>query len=203
MSWSAFLPPRIIPLGNYLNDSLGCSYFAGSRSRSAGHRIGHHTSGAVVSTVRQSIYMSSIGETQDTRDLPHLYSLGSAYVSPSCQGFWHEPAARQVPVSLPKVGPTSAPVDSIVHVPAEIGQVMAEIARASGRSEGDLWTEAADAWLSSHSFDDDPLPPAPSAALPIPAANRSWDMIDDLLSALRRPVSLPETNAEDCGERAA
>ena len=105
--------------------------------------------------------------------------------------------------SLSKTSPASALVDSIAHVPAEIRQIMAEIARASGRSEGDLWTEAADAWLSSHSYDDDPLPPAPSAALAVPAVNRSWDMIDDLLSALRMPPPIPETSAEDRGERAA
>jgi hypothetical protein len=80
---------------------------------------------------------------------------------------------------------------------------MAQIARASGRSERDLWTEAAGAWLSSHSFDDDPVPPAPSAALAIPVANRSWDMIDDVLSALRRPPCIPGANAEELGDRAA
>jgi hypothetical protein len=203
MSWSAFPPPRIIPLGNYLNNSLVASYLPGNWARSAGHRTSHLTSGAAVSTVRHTVYVSPMGKTQDGRDLPHLYSLGSAYADPGCRGFWHEPASRQLPVSLPVASPTPAPVDSIVHVPADIRQIMAQVARASGRSEKDLWTEAADAWLSTHSYDDDPLPPAPSAALALPAVNRSWDMIDDLLSELRMPPSISGTNAEDRGERAA
>jgi hypothetical protein len=203
MSWSAFPPSAIIPLGSYQNEFPVSGYIPDIRTRPAGQNMGHRTSGAEASTVRQTIYVSLIGETQDSRDLPHLYSLGSAYVGRGCRGFWHEPARRQLSASLPKTSPTSALVDSIIHVPAEIQQIMAEFARASGRSEGDLWTEAADAWLSSHSYDDDPLPPAPSAALAVPAANRSWDMIDDLLSALRMPPSIPATSAEDRDERAA
>jgi hypothetical protein len=203
MSWSAFPPSPIIPLGIYPNEFPVSSYFPGCWTSAAGRDMGRHTGGAEVPTVRQTVCVSPLGKTQDRHDLPHLYSLGSAYVGPGCRGFWHEPAGRQLPVSLPKTSPTSALVDSIAHVPAEIRQIMAEIARASGRSEGDLWTEAADAWLSSHSYDDDPLPPAPSAALAVPAVNRSWDMIDDLLSALRMPPCIPGASAEDRDERAA
>ena len=76
---------------------------------------------------------------------------------------------------------------AVIHVPATLRQVMAEMALASGRSESDLWTEAADAWLTAHCYDDEPLPPAPAAALPIPSKIRCWDTIDDLLAALRRP----------------
>jgi hypothetical protein len=203
MSWSAFPPSRIIPLGNYLNGTRVSSYFPGRWTRPAEHRMDHHTSGTAVSTVRQAACVSPIAKTQDSHELPHLYSLGSAYADPGYRGFWHEPAGRHLPASLPEASPTPAPVDSIVYVPAEIRQIMAQFAQASGRSERDLWAEAADAWLSSHSHDDDPLPPAPSAALAIPAVNRSWDMIDDLLSALRMPPSIPGTNVEDHGERAA
>jgi hypothetical protein len=165
--------------------------------------MSHHMSDAAVSTVRQTIQVSPMGKTQDSRDVPHLYSLGSAHADPGYRGFWHEPASRQLPVCRPQVSSTPAAVDSVVHVPAEIRQIMAQFARVSGRSEKDLWTEAADAWLSSHSFDDDPLPPAPSAALAIPAVNRSWDTIDDLLSALRMPPSISGTIAPDHCERAA
>jgi hypothetical protein len=132
--------------------------------------------------------------------VPHLYSLGSAYAGPGCPGFWPEAAGRQVSASLRERSATATPADSIVHVPAETRQMMAQIARASGRSERDLWTEAADAWLARHGYDDDPVPPAPSAALALPAASRSWDTIDDLLSALRRPECGSGTHAE---ERAA
>jgi hypothetical protein len=203
MSWSVFPPSRIIPLGNYQSDYVASSYVPGYWTRAAGYRTGQHTNGAAIPSLRRTVNVSSIGKTQDSQDSSHLNSLGSAYVGPSCRGFWHEPAVRQIRASLPETCPASAPIDSIVHVPAEIGQIMAQIARASGRSEGDLWTEAAGAWLSSHSYDDDPLPPAPSAALAIPFVNRSWDMIDDLLSALRVPPSIPGTIAEECGERAA
>jgi hypothetical protein len=78
-----------------------------------------------------------------------------------------------------------------VSVPARIKLKMAQLARVNGRSEDDLWAEAADNWLSSHSFDDKPLPPAPAAALAVPNNQRSWDTIDELLSALRRPA-LPD-----------
>ena len=90
-----------------------------------------------------------------------------------------------------------AHAESIVSVPASIRQVMAEIALASGRSESDLWTEAARAWLCAHRSGDEPLPPAPAAALPIP---RCWDMVDDLLATLRRP---PNIDHRERSKRAA
>jgi hypothetical protein len=203
MSWSAFPPSHIIPLGTYSNDSLITGYFAGSGTRSDGYLIAHHASSAVASTRRQPVYLHHLSQTQETRDLPHLYSLGSAYAGTDHRGFWPESLGRQLPASLPEASRTPAPVNSIVHVPADRRQIMAQIARARGRSEVDLWAEAADAWLASHSYDDEPLPPAPSAALAIPTNNRSWDMIDDLLTSSRRPSSIPGTDTKDYRERAA
>jgi hypothetical protein len=75
-----------------------------------------------------------------------------------------------------------------VLVPVRTKLRMAQVARANGRSEDDLWAEAANNWLCSHAFDDEPLPPAPAAALAVPNNQRSWDTIDELLTVLRGPT---------------
>jgi hypothetical protein len=74
---------------------------------------------------------------------------------------------------------------TLAHVPVSIRLLMAEAALSSGRDEGDLWAEAAGDWLRQHAFDDDPLPPAPAAALAAPRRKSSWEAIDDLLTTLR------------------
>lgn len=78
-------------------------------------------------------------------------------------------------------------VASVVRIPAEIVLAMAEAARDTGRTERELWAEAAREWLSSRSHGDDP-PPATPAALPAPSPSRSWSEIDSLLAQLRHPV---------------
>jgi hypothetical protein len=146
-------------------------------------------------------------------DIAHLYSLGSAHAGGNWR--WASPV-RPLPVmrsgqSTQEQAPTDeraqvtvvAPVMSVearVQVPETIKRSMAEIAAASGRSESDLWAEAARAWLDSRAFDDEPLPPAPAAALALPRPTRSWEMIDDLLAELRQPVAA-ETGSKT--ERAA
>lgn len=76
---------------------------------------------------------------------------------------------------------------SVVRIPAEIVRAMAQAARNSGRSERELWAEAAREWLNSRSHGDEP-PPATPAPLPVAGPARSWDEIDGLLAQLRLPV---------------
>ena len=73
---------------------------------------------------------------------------------------------------------------SVVRIPAEIVRAMAHAARNSGRSERELWAEAAREWLYSRTHGDEP-PPATPAALPVAGPARSWDEIDGLMAQLR------------------
>jgi hypothetical protein len=59
-------------------------------------------------------------------------------------------------------------------------------ARLSGKSESEVWAEAARAWLQRRSFDDDFPPTPPAAAQPCLRRTRTaWVAIDALLVDLR------------------
>ncbi|MGO8949607.1 MAG: hypothetical protein ACLQUY_18545 [Ktedonobacterales bacterium] len=139
-------------------------------------------------------YLPVDRQTDRTYNLAQRHGPSSAFANADYPrlGGEHEGKPHLVSQSI-DTPPLAGTTQSVVHVPASIRQVMAEVALASGRSESDLWSEAADAWLSAHIYDDKPLPPAPAAALPLP--NRCWDMIDDLLASLRR------SSPNDFGER--
>jgi hypothetical protein len=133
----------------------------------------------------------SIRQLENSNQLRHLHelsSLGSAWAGTSWQ--W---AGRSAEATSEEARPSVESRESMeqsvtVSVPARIKLKMAQIARTRGRSEDDLWAEAANNWLHSHTFDDDPLPPAPAAALAVPKHRRSWETIDELLSSLRQPT---------------
>jgi hypothetical protein len=79
----------------------------------------------------------------------------------------------------------------VLRVPTALLREMTRAARLAGRSEGELWAEAAREWLARRARGDEPQPPDPSAAaLPVPRAPRSWSAIDSVLSELRRPQRL-------------
>ncbi len=81
----------------------------------------------------------------------------------------------------------------IVRVPTALLREMTRAARMAGRSEGELWADAAREWLARRSRGDEPQPPDPSApALPLPRPDRSWSAIDSVLAELRRPRRLAE-----------
>ena len=138
-----------------------------------------------------------IRQLENSNQLRHLHqlsSLGSAWAGTSWQ--W---ARRSAEANSEEVRPPVESIESIesvesteqsvtLSVPARIKLKMAQVARTRGRSEDDLWAEAANNWLCSHTFDDDPLPPAPAAALAVPKNRRSWDTIDELLNSLRQPT---------------
>jgi hypothetical protein len=77
-------------------------------------------------------------------------------------------------------------------MPADLVRRMALEARLSGKSESEVWTEAARAWLSRRECDDDIPPTPPAAAQPCPRRERTaWVAIDALLVDLRTPASEP------------
>jgi len=127
------------------------------------------------------------------RHLHQLSSLGSASAGTRWQWVGSSAAEAQPDGASPSL--VSIEQSVTVSVPVHVKLKMAQVARANGRSENDLWAEAANTWLTSHIFDDEPLPPAPAAALAVPSARRSWDTIDELLTVLRRPATADQGKA--------
>ena len=75
-----------------------------------------------------------------------------------------------------------------LHVAPELRAEMAGMARALGRSEDEIWTEAAREWLLRRLRNDEPPPTTPAAAsLPNPRTRRLWNEIDEMLAELRQP----------------
>jgi hypothetical protein len=75
-----------------------------------------------------------------------------------------------------------------LHVTRELRAEMAGMAQALGRSEDDIWAEAAREWLLRRLRNDGPPPTTPAAAsLPNPRTRRLWSEIDIMLAALREP----------------
>jgi hypothetical protein len=69
---------------------------------------------------------------------------------------------------------------------------MALAARMAGKSEDEVWAEAARAWLQRRECDDDFPPTPPAAAQPCPRRERTaWVAIDALLVDLRAQPSEP------------
>ncbi|HEX8034061.1 MAG TPA: hypothetical protein VF510_09450 [Ktedonobacterales bacterium] len=130
----------------------------------------------------------------------HVPALGSAHAAE----VWSWAPSRRVPapaVEDTKVHPlsplVSAPITdqaTALRIPAAVLRRMAAAAQACGRSEADIWAEAAEDWLAHYALDNEPQPPTPAAAaLSVPRPVRSWSAIDALLTELRASeVSLPE-----------
>jgi hypothetical protein len=75
----------------------------------------------------------------------------------------------------------------LVRVPTAVLREMTRAAHVAGRSEGELWAEAAREWLARRARGDEPLPPTPAApALPVPRPMRAWSAIDSVMTDLRR-----------------
>lgn len=101
---------------------------------------------------------------------------------------WAPASATTARPDAPRVTAFPARESAPVAIPADVLRAMREAARTSGRSESEVWAEAAREWLSQRRRDDGPLPPTPAAAaLAIPRRTRSWSAIDALLADLRQP----------------
>jgi hypothetical protein len=73
-----------------------------------------------------------------------------------------------------------------VRIPADLVRRMSLEARLAGKSESEVWAEAARAWLARRERDDDFPPTPPAATQPCPRRERTaWVAIDALLVDLR------------------
>lgn len=100
---------------------------------------------------------------------------------------WASPASPVVQASGVRRAPAMAPGATPIAVPERLLRAMRAAACASGRSESEVWAEAAREWLRQRQQDDGPLPPPAAAALAIPRRARSWSAIDVVLADLRQP----------------
>jgi hypothetical protein len=113
-------------------------------------------------------------------------SLGSA--TAEARWRWASPEAGRVTATPAERSSGEGIVAPRRDVARELRAEMAEMARVMGRSEDDIWAEAAREWLMRRLRNDGPPPTTPAAA-PVPGArpSRMWNEIDELLSELRHP----------------
>jgi hypothetical protein len=99
-------------------------------------------------------------------------------------------APPPAPRALPQVPVSAARTE--LPMPRALLSAMSEAATIVGRSESDIWADAAREWLQRHRQDEDPRPPTPGARAPRPSAarDRCWSSIDMLLHDLRAPLPL-------------
>jgi hypothetical protein len=85
---------------------------------------------------------------------------------------------------------------SAVRIPEAILRLMREAAWRAGRTESEIWAEAAREWLTRRMLDDEPQPPTPAAAaLPLPRVVGAWEAIDLVLHDLRKTPRLDPSPA--------
>lgn len=115
--------------------------------------------------------------------------LGSARAA--SEWAWAEGPAR--PAAAPA---RVAAHGSCVRAPADVLARMSAIAEAQGRSESDVWVEAAREWLRRREVA--PVTPPVASAPPVVVARRVarvWDAIDALLVDLRSPTASDHDDA--------
>lgn len=81
---------------------------------------------------------------------------------------------------------------SCVRAPIEVLRRMSAAAQAQGRSESDVWVEAAREWLRRREIAPTPPPAASAPSVPTRRIARIWDDIDALLVELRAPAATHE-----------
>lgn len=115
-------------------------------------------------------------------------SLGAA--TADARWRWASPNAGDA-TPAPAVAPRDQVIEANaaqVRVARAVRAEMAEMAYALGRSEDDIWTEAAREWLMRRQRNHEPPPTTPAAA-PVPGVRprRLWGEIDAMLAELRHP----------------
>ena len=126
---------------------------------------------------------------------PHGVSIGSAWASGAWA--WAGSAAQPVQIAQPMAAASRRAAPALpgasLRAPVELLARMAEAARACGRSESDVWVEAAREWLRRRDSETGAAPVAPIApaqsepsSAPTRRSARRWDEIDALLIELRR-----------------
>ncbi len=123
-------------------------------------------------------------------------ALGSA--TADARWRWASPEAGNVTPITAERGSGDEVAATHLGVARELRAEMAEMARVMGRSEDDIWAEAAREWLMRRLRNDGPPPTTPAAA-PVPGArpSRMWNEIDAMLAELRHPryITAPATPA--------
>lgn len=118
--------------------------------------------------------------------------LGSARAA--SEWAWAEGPTRPArPVSTPA---RVAAQGSCVRAPADVLARMSAAAEAQGRSESDVWVEAAREWLRRREVAS--VTPPVASAPPVAVARRVarvWDTIDALLVELRSPTASDHDDA--------
>ncbi|HEX2349664.1 MAG TPA: hypothetical protein VHI51_14625 [Ktedonobacterales bacterium] len=124
---------------------------------------------------------------------PHSVGIGSAWAS----GAWAWAGSAAQPVSAtPRRAATTAQAGANLRAPVDLLARMSEVAQACGRSESDVWVEAAREWLRRREGEAGAAPVAPIAPAqavwpdaPTRRSARRWDEIDALLIELRGAVA--------------
>lgn len=136
--------------------------------------------------------------TTHSPDAGTARGLGTAQASG--QWAWSATPARptgEAPAERTPTRATTAREGACLRAPVELLSQMSEAARALGRSESEVWVEAAREWLRRREGEPG-APPAAAAQMAGPLAGpitvarripRGWDEIDALLIALRAPAS--------------
>ena len=111
--------------------------------------------------------------------------LGGAWAGTKWQ--WAPLAGPMEQARRPGIqGQALPPGASVVRIPEALLRLMRAAAWSTGRSEAELWVEAAREWLARRALDDEPQPPTPAAAaLAVPRPSSAWAAIDTLLADLR------------------
>ncbi len=121
-----------------------------------------------------------------------LVGLGAARAA--TQWEWAEPVPLRFPgresPRLPAASEPYAGEHVLVRVPVALLREMTAAAYRAGRTEGEVWAEAARLWLERRMRGDGPQPPDPAApAMPLPRRSRAWSGVDAVMSELRQARS--------------
>ena len=113
-------------------------------------------------------------------------SLGTA--TADARWRWASPNVGRVALAVVDCAADDEPFVAQLGVTRELCAEMAEMAEVMGRSEDDIWAEAAREWLMRRLRTDGPPPTTPAAAPVLSARpSRMWNEIDAMLAELRHP----------------
>lgn len=137
-------------------------------------------------TAQRAADVSGVGYSASTR-AASTTRLGSACASG--QWAWADAPARPAAQTAAVSSVARAPhAGASLRAPVELLSQMAEAARMLGRSESDIWVEAAREWLRRREIVPVAPPAAPAHCAEPRRIARVWDDIDALLTELRAPV---------------
>jgi hypothetical protein len=123
---------------------------------------------------------------------PSSNTAAHGMASASAGPIWRWASATHAPIASEAILPPVPVEPAHVRIPADLVRRMSLEAHCAGKSESEVWAEAARAWLQRRVRDDDLPPTPPAAAQPCPRRERTaWIAIDALLMDLRAQPSEP------------